>query len=92
MATTKVITVTAYGFTSRAKNALFFDTKLNKIGSSKTEISTFEGKNVLPSPTTLFLKIDKNGLKQKRAQLVEQYNAFIYNIPQLGKIKIKLAF
>ena len=51
----KNITATAYDPSGRAEKALFFDTKLNKIGSSKTEIFTFESKNVPLSPTTLFI-------------------------------------
>ena len=65
MDTKKNITATAYEPLRRAEKALSFDTKLNKIGSSKTEIFTFESKNIPLSPTTLFLKIDKNSVKQK---------------------------
>ena len=67
MATNKTITLTVYDLSGRAEIALFFDSKLNKIGSSKTEISIFESKEICPSPTTLFLKIEKNDIKPKNA-------------------------
>ena len=65
MVTKKIITSTAYDPSGRAEKSPFFETKFNKIGSSKTEIFTCESKNDPLSPTTLLLKIDKKGVKQK---------------------------